>query len=248
MSEPDNFLTRWSRRKRLADEAPDKPASSLPVQAPDAAPETRAQSGEPQNKPGDKPASARAPAANAAPEPAFDPASLPSLDSIGAQTDISAFLKPGVPNDLKLAALRRAWSADPAIRDFRGLAENDWDFTVPNSAMGFGEIDPSIDVKKMLADLFGETPRANESPAELPSSAEQIAPPSDELSSPADRAALHSIAQPSRDSETAAPQQVAATESKMLHREKNTAVQNDDAEHVDAKVPRRRSQGGALPQ
>ena len=38
-------------------------------------------------------------------------------NSITAATDIRAFLAPGVPAELTRAALRRAWTADPAIRD-----------------------------------------------------------------------------------------------------------------------------------
>ena len=54
----------------------------------------------------------------------FDIASLPPIESIDADTDVTAFLRPGVPPDLTRAALRRAWSTDPAIRDFVGLVEN----------------------------------------------------------------------------------------------------------------------------
>ena len=49
---------------------------------------------------------------------------LPATESITADTDIRAFLAPGIPAHLTRAALRRAWAADPAIRDFVGLAEN----------------------------------------------------------------------------------------------------------------------------
>ena len=42
------------------------------------------------------------------------------------------------PLELSRAALRRAWAADPAIRDFVGLAENAWDFTDPTAMPGFG--------------------------------------------------------------------------------------------------------------
>ena len=86
------------------------------------------------------PAGGHAPAPDAsppaAPKPEFDLTSLPSLESITAATDIRAFLAPGVPPELTRAALRRAWSADPAIRDFVGLPENDWDFTDPNGSAG----------------------------------------------------------------------------------------------------------------
>jgi hypothetical protein len=57
-----------------------------------------------------------------------DAASLPPIGSIGAASDIRPFLEPGVPQDLARAALRRAWTVDPAIRDFVGLSENSWDF------------------------------------------------------------------------------------------------------------------------
>ena len=92
----------------------------------------------------------------AAPKPEFDLASLPSLDSITAATDIRAFLAPGVPEELARAALRRAWAADPAIRDFKGLAENDWDFTDPTAMPGFGALPPGTDIKKMVAQIFGD--------------------------------------------------------------------------------------------
>jgi hypothetical protein len=89
----------------------------------------------------------------------FDFATLPPIESIGAQTDISVFLQPGVPDRLRLAALRRAWTVDPAIRDFKGLQENDWNFNDPKSVPGFGELGPEVDVKKMVARILGETPR-----------------------------------------------------------------------------------------
>jgi Protein of unknown function (DUF3306) len=90
---------------------------------------------------------------------AFDVTALPSLDSIDAQTDITAFLQIGVPAELLLAALRRAWTADPAIRDFKELSENDWDFNDPNRIAGFGELGPEVDVNTMVAEILGEAPR-----------------------------------------------------------------------------------------
>ena len=90
---------------------------------------------------------------------AFDPAAFPPLDSIGAQTDIAVFLKSGVPIELQVAALRRAWTTDAAIRDFERLAENDWDFDNLSSIPGFGEIGPEVDVRTMVARIFGEPTR-----------------------------------------------------------------------------------------
>src|SRR5450432_2756337 len=112
------FLDRWSRKKIDAERETPAKADAKDVSPPDEVPLPERQTKN----------DAKAPD-NAASEPEFDLASLPSLDSITAVTDIRAFLKPGVPADLARAALRRAWAADPAIRDFKGLAENDWDFT-----------------------------------------------------------------------------------------------------------------------
>ena len=46
-------------------------------------------------------------------EEPFDPASLPSIESIVADTDISGFLQSRVPAELTRAALRQAWTSDP---------------------------------------------------------------------------------------------------------------------------------------
>src|SRR5207248_8647605 len=75
------------------------------------------------------PDSVPADAGPAAAPPAVDPAVLPPVETIAADSDITAFLAPGVPAELTRAALRRAWASDPAIRDFIGLSENAWDFT-----------------------------------------------------------------------------------------------------------------------
>ncbi len=86
-------------------------------------------------------AAAEQPGINAVMQEPLDPARLPSIDSITADTDIVAFLKTGVPTELTRAALRRAWTSDPAIRDFIGIAENQWDFNDPNGMAGFGRLD-----------------------------------------------------------------------------------------------------------
>jgi hypothetical protein len=55
---------------------------------------------------------------------ANEPRKLPPIASLKAGSDLRAFLAPNVPADLKRAALRRAWSTDPDIRDFVGLTED----------------------------------------------------------------------------------------------------------------------------
>jgi hypothetical protein len=167
MSEPENFLERWSRRKQQA--------SAEPAQAPAA----KAEKDE---------ASAAAPTAPAEPSEAkpaaFDIAELPSIESIGADTDVRGFLQPGVPPELTRAALRRAWSSDPAIRDFVGLVENGWDFNDPNAMHGFGTITPE-EVARLLTQsvTLTEPPPAPE-PAQVVAiedkSADESAPPAGE--------------------------------------------------------------------
>src|ERR1051326_827650 len=170
------FLERWSRKKIDAERKTPAPAKA---DAKDASPAAEVRPPERQTK-----HDAKIPG-NAASKPDFDLASLPSLDSITAVTDVRAFLAPGVPTDLARAALRRAWAADPAIRDFKGLAENAWDFTDPTAMPGFGELPPGTDIKRSVAQIFGdgETPAAADAAAEKPVAleapdiAEQIARP-----------------------------------------------------------------------
>ena len=145
MSEPEGFLERWSRRKR---EAADVPAAEAALEQPR------------EDKTGEQlaPASPATPASHPR-EEAFDPATLPPIESISAKTDIRDFLRPGLPPDLTRAALRRAWSSDPAIRDFRGPVENGWDFNDPNAMAGFGTL-AADDVPRLLAQVFGATDEA----------------------------------------------------------------------------------------
>jgi hypothetical protein len=148
MNDQENFLARWSRRK--LETGGEKAPADKPV--PEDVGTPAAEDGE-----SGRAIAARAADAKAAPAPEFDVNSLPSLDSIGASSDMSLFMQAGVPSQLRNAALRRAWAADPAIRDFVGLAENAWDFTDPNAMEGFGALDPNIDLKKLVDDIFRDS-------------------------------------------------------------------------------------------
>jgi hypothetical protein len=105
----------------------------------------------------------------------FDPASLPPIDSITADTDIVAFLKSGVPIGLTRAALRRAWTSDPAIRDFIGIAENQWDFNDPNGISGFGPLDTTESGATFLAQLSGTPGKMPDLRAEKAAPVERVA-------------------------------------------------------------------------
>jgi hypothetical protein len=152
VSGEDDFLSRWSRRKRaVADAETAKTAKTLPPeQSASPEPETALP-----GKPAGGPQSPALPSENVP----VDPPALPALDSITAETDVRAFLAPGVPADLARAALRRAWSADPAIRDFIGLSENLSETAWASESMaGFGALELTEDLRRAIAQLFTPTP------------------------------------------------------------------------------------------
>jgi hypothetical protein len=138
---PENFVSRWARLKRSSD-APRRADSQSrgPLDAVASA-GTEATSGHGQDD-------------DLIGEP-FDPASLPSIETIAANTDIRGFLQGRVPAELTRAALRRAWASDPAIRDFIGIAENQWDFNDPTAMPGFGPLRASDDLRALLAYALG---------------------------------------------------------------------------------------------
>ena len=134
------------------------------------------------------PPSPEAPAPVAAPtsaepaEPEFDPASLPPVESLTAESDISAFLRAEVPVALRRAALRRIWTLDPAIRDFVGPADYAWDYNAPDGVPGFS-LELGGDAQKLLAQAIGlgEPEPGDEAP---PADAGEVRP-ADVASSPA---------------------------------------------------------------
>ena len=153
MREPVNFVSRWSRLKRESELRRKRKSELRESAAPLAAAATT-----PANE--DEPAETRTPAT-----PTFDPASLPSIDSITASTDIRIFLQSGVPAGLTEAALRRTWVSDPTIRDFIGIAENQWDFTNPTTIPGFGSLPEVSDKLSFIAQATGSLDKLS---AQLP--------------------------------------------------------------------------------
>ncbi len=155
-------------------------------------------------------------------EPAPD---LPPLESLGAESDYTVFLARGVSRAVQAEALRIAWASDPAIANFRGMAEYAWDFNAP----GYGELAPGDDAaewlgqivrsgSKMVTAVVAETP----APLVLP---EETAP------SPPALAADVVVPPPvQRAVEAATPLPEAPV-----------------AEEAGAALPLRRRHGGALP-
>jgi len=146
MTSPESFVSRWARLKRNSE----IPSGNQPAETIVAQPETAA-----------------------AAEPAFDPASLPSIEAIDLNTDIRGFLQSRVPAELTRAALRQAWASDPAIRDFIGIAENQWDFNDPEAIPGFGPLPEGYDVSGLLSQALGGRERLADAIPEIPASIQQ---------------------------------------------------------------------------
>src|SRR6202035_1173085 len=151
VTERENVIQRWARLKRAQDMARET--------------EMVSGAGEPTAEP----------PGDAARDAPFDLASLPSIESIAADTDIGAFLRSGVPAELTRAALRRAWASDPAIRDFIGIAENQWDFNDADAIPGFGPMRATDNAPAMLTQVLGELENVGVQLAGRPAPVEAIA-------------------------------------------------------------------------
>jgi hypothetical protein len=108
------------------------------------------------------------PGADVSSPAAFDPASLPPIESIVADSDIRLFLQAGVPAELTCAALRSAWAADPAIRDFIGIAESQWDFNDPAAIPGFGPLGAADCARHLVTRALASLDNAAEVSRESP--------------------------------------------------------------------------------
>lgn len=236
MSDEGSFLARWSRRKReaaarraedgakpgTATRAVEQTEFDTPVAA------TSAVNAERAAVPSTEPA-------------AFDISQLPPIESITAATDVRTFLAPGVPAELTRAALRRAWSADPAIRDFVGIAENQWDFATPGATPGFGPLDATDEIRRLVERIVG-SPAAGEGEPELPPQASGETEPQ-QLSGDLRPAGPESLSAPSADGVpadvTMEPERLSARQD----RPGDTAMQQDG----DFPKMRKGGKGGALP-
>jgi len=169
-----------------------------------------------------------------------DLSSLPPIDSICATTDITAFLRHGIPQELSRAALRRAWSADPVIRDFIGLAENAWDFNDPNAMPGFGPLDCSAEqLQALVGRVIGSARSVAESLAEAPTGPNISPQPGDS------ECTLASQDQPETISERSGSDEGATTEPQQNLAAVQPATSREVADDEDAIA--RRTHGSALP-
>src|SRR5712672_32146 len=122
------FLARWSQRKHEAKRDGAAPAAESAVPA--------------------------EPVAEAGPE--FDLSSLPKLEEMTATTDITGFLRKGVPEHLRNAALQKSWALDPAIRNYVNPAlDYAYDWNTPGGVPGSSEIGTGMDVARLVSQIMG---------------------------------------------------------------------------------------------
>lgn len=155
----ESFLARWSRLKRTGEPAaPGKGGGAAPVAlaraTPASEPVSAAGTAPPAPVEGDK-----------RPRPREDAAlikDLPPVESLTKDSDYTAFLKDGVPEDLKQKALKRLWSADPQFDVVDAFTEYGADYTQMDPIdpltqtiyrVGIGFLTP-----QELAEQKGETP------------------------------------------------------------------------------------------
>jgi hypothetical protein len=126
-----SFLARWSQRKHEAKQ-PDRDAPTVNSDAPSG------------------------PVAESDAAQEFDLSSLPKLEDMTATTDITAFLRKGVPEHLRNAALRKSWALDPAIRNYVNPAlEYAYDWNTPGGVPGNSEIGAGVDVARLVSQIMG---------------------------------------------------------------------------------------------
>jgi hypothetical protein len=251
MSDPETFFTRWSRRKQAAVTKTDETKSSAVSSAEDsefASASERMAGAERQDRdhaalPGATPQSV---------SPPFDPLSVPPIEAITADTDIRGFLTPGVPLELTRAALRRAWVADPKIRDFVGLADYAWDFNAPGSMAGFGSLEMTDELRRLAARIIGPAPTQDQTTG-TPHQASASMISEQDLTEPEHRAPMRRIG-PADDRIGIAPQSPAAEPAAscgaddLSHRDQpGGTTQHQSCTPENSQLIVRTGHGGALP-
>jgi hypothetical protein len=144
--EDKSFLARWSQRKQEANQP--KPKQDAPAATSDIPSE---------------------PIAEVEAEPEFDLSTLPKLEELTETTDITGFLRKGVPEHLRNAALRKSWALDPAIRNYVNPAlDYAYDWNTPGGVPGNSELGAGIDVVRMVSQIMGSGPAESPIPADGP--------------------------------------------------------------------------------
>lgn len=114
----DDFLKRWSRRKRGQTLEQD-PVPAAPAPAAEAAGDAMAAEAGGDLVPSEEEAARRQALIE----------QLPDIETLDDSSDFTAFLQDGVPEELKRRALRRLWRLNPVFANLDGLNDYDDDFT-----------------------------------------------------------------------------------------------------------------------
>jgi Protein of unknown function (DUF3306) len=142
MAEPEGFIARWSRRKNAARRRPGSPPSPAPAEPPPT------------------------PAA-----PQAEAAALPAIESLTAESDFSLFMQPGVPDDLRNAALQKLWRSDPVYANLDGLLEYGEDY-----AAAFASPAAVRTAYRVLQGMPGGEPAEKPAPEPAPGPVSQAEP------------------------------------------------------------------------
>lgn len=204
--EDEPFLNRWSKRKRAA-EAPTEPATEPdPLLEREAAPSDMISDEE--------------------------LAALPAIEDLSFGTDIRPFLRKGVPQALRNAALRKMWLLTPAIRDHADPAvDYAWDWNTPGGVPGDGAAPSPERVAQMMREFLAPRP------------APELAPEADIQRAPEDVADLPT-------SDEAAPQAAdrpPATFDSTIARTSGGQGKTAEKERDEAQRFSKKKHGGALP-
>lgn len=184
-------------------------------------------------------------------EPAAPAIELPKLEDLTASSDFTVFLQKGVPLELQRLALRRAWSLDPAIRDFIEVAENQYDWNAVDGVPGFGPLDPGTDLQRLLAQATGQPLPADpetlvsDATVSQPSGAETHTSFAAQNELPADGIAETDKSRLAGDETTADPD--LHTPAQVPHQANKTEGRPEPDQMPHQPAPYRRRHGGALP-
>ncbi|OVZ61201.1 hypothetical protein CDO44_06030 [Pigmentiphaga sp. NML080357] len=224
----EGFFGRWSRRKAESradvdpprpDAAPERDVSAAPADA--HTPDPAAPGGAPLQ---DSPPPPRHTGA-VPPGPHGEPTRVPTLEDLAAlspQSDFSSFMRPGVAQDVKLAALKKLFS-DPHHNVMDGLDVYIDDYSSPEAL-------PASMLKKMvsarvLALVEDEPEAAAGGAASAPENAAPNAPPADP--SPMDAGQVDNAHD--------------AAESSMLESDASAGSPSDGQAHFDFPEPDRKT-------
>ncbi len=172
-------------------------------------------------------------------EPEFDLSSLPKLEELTDTTDITAFLRKGVPEHLRNAALRKSWALDPAIRNYVSPAlEYAYDWNTPGGVPGNSELSAGLDVARMVTQIMGET--AAEAAKSCATSGDNVAsspvpPPQRNLSAEQPAQSLHRDSEAAPEIEGLSRAEVSSDNSNATQMSEPAAPQNPVRRHGTAK-------------